>query len=132
MKIRYPVDIKKVRITVKFGQWYFLGKHKGIDYAPINKKEDIEIKAVADWIACEVIWSKFGYGNHVVLHHRDGWTTIYGHQRKITMNPGWERGKAGASIGFMGNTGLSRGKHLHFELRKNNTPVNPAPYFVGY
>jgi murein DD-endopeptidase MepM/ murein hydrolase activator NlpD len=130
MKIRWPVDRKKVHISVKFNQWYFLGRHKGLDLAPNDHKPGMPIMAVEDFIDSKVINSRYGYGKHVILTHKDGWTTIYAHMQKIHHNPGWKTGKAGALLGYMGNTGLSRGNHLHLEMRKNGRPVNPMNYFI--
>ena len=133
MLFRWPVKKDRVRITVKFNQWYFLGRHKGLDLAPIDKKApDLVIVASADWIECEIHSSRLGYGNHVILYHKDGWMTIYAHLSKIYIKPGWSKGKAGAMIGWMGNTGMSRGRHIHFEVRHKGVQVNPLLYLANF
>lgn len=69
-----------------------------------------------------------GYGNCVVLVHGDGLQSLYGHMNKITVNVGDEV-HAGLQVGTEGNTGLSDGAHLHFEVRKDGTPVDSAEYY---
>ena len=69
---------------------------------------------------------KGGYGNVVIIKHRDGYKTLYAHLSKFRR--GIRRGKwvkQGQIIGYVGNTGLSTGPHLHFGLYKNNRPINP-------
>ena len=69
---------------------------------------------------------KGGYGNVVIIAHRDGYKTLYAHLSKFRR--GIRRGKyvrQGQVIGYVGSTGLSTGPHLHFGLYKNNRPINP-------
>ncbi len=65
-----------------------------------------------------------GYGKYVVIKHRYGFQSLYGHLSTIYVNRG-ERVAQGQKIGSMGNSGRSTGSHLHFSLYKNNVPVNP-------
>lgn len=68
-------------------------------------------------------WSS-GYGRMVMIEHDQDYTTIYGHLSESYVSEG-QYVKAGQSIAAMGNTGYSTGPHLHFEVRKNGTPINP-------
>ncbi len=67
-----------------------------------------------------------GYGNLIKIRHKDGYVTLYAHQRKFRR--GIHRGKyvkKGQVIGYVGSTGLSTGPHLHFGLYKNGRAINP-------
>lgn len=65
------------------------------------------------------------YGNVVVIRHNNGLETYYAHLSKINVEVGDEV-YAGQTIGLGGNTGRSRGSHLHFEVRYLGQPINPA------
>jgi murein DD-endopeptidase MepM/ murein hydrolase activator NlpD len=71
-----------------------------------------------------------GYGNLVVIQHRLGYTTWYAHLSEITSWVG-EQVVGGTRIGYVGSTGYSTGPHLHFEVRRYDTPVDPIPMLLS-
>lgn len=71
-----------------------------------------------------------GYGNCVIVSHGFGYQTLYGHMYRIKAKNG-QVVKRGQLIGYVGNTGLSSGPHLHYEVIKNGTKINPINYFFN-
>jgi murein DD-endopeptidase MepM/ murein hydrolase activator NlpD len=65
-----------------------------------------------------------GYGNLVKINHGGGFGTGYGHLSRIFVRPG-QQVRKGQQIGAVGNTGLSTGPHLHYELYRDGVAVNP-------
>ncbi|MCB2077237.1 MAG: M23 family metallopeptidase [Novosphingobium sp.] len=94
--------------------------HDGLD---IQAPAGIAVRSVAQG---KVIFAgeKNEFGNLVVIAHNDGWHSAYGYLGKITVTKG-EDVNQGERIGLVGNTGISKGDELHFELRHNNKPVDP-------
>ena len=70
----------------------------------------------------------WGYGNHIIVNHGFGYTTLYGHLSRFAVKPGTKVSR-GQLIGYVGSTGRSTGPHLHYEVRKNNNPLNPAFFY---
>lgn len=71
-----------------------------------------------------------GLGENVILDHGYGYETVYGHMSKILVVEG-QRVKRGDVIGLVGNTGRSTSPHLHYEVIKNGTHVNPVNYYYN-
>lgn len=114
------------RITSPFGayrRWGGTHRHTGIDIAAPYGSPIV----AAD--AGEVIFSGWwdGYGKAIVIDHGRGMATVYGHLSRIFVQAGTAVVK-GQTIGLVGSTGYSTGPHLHFEVRKNGVPINPAPF----
>jgi murein DD-endopeptidase MepM/ murein hydrolase activator NlpD len=85
------------------------------------------VYAADDGIVALVGTSSKGYGNYVVIAHSGGLDTLYGHLSTALVKQG-QRVTQGQPVGLEGSTGNSTGPHLHFELRINQKPINPAPY----
>ncbi|MEH7546772.1 MULTISPECIES: peptidoglycan DD-metalloendopeptidase family protein [Bacillaceae] len=97
--------------------------HKGIDIArPSNKT----IKAADNGVVVFAGWSN-GYGNKIIIDHHNGFQTLYGHMSSLNVKAGQTVSK-GTAIGIMGATGDATGVHLHFEVYKNGSLVNPLSY----
>ena len=71
-----------------------------------------------------------GYGKHIRIDHGYGYTTIYGHLSSYNVQVG-QKVKRGEIIGFVGNTGRSRGPHLHYEVHLNKDRLNPVNFYYG-
>jgi murein DD-endopeptidase MepM/ murein hydrolase activator NlpD len=97
--------------------------HMGVDlrahYVDVKSSESGTVK-YAGWMS--------GYGKIVIIRHSKGYETRYAHLNKIKVNKG-QRVKRGQLIAESGKTGRVTGPHLHYEIRKNGTPINPMKYF---
>jgi len=114
----YPVS--NYRLSSKYGSRWGRS-HKGIDLTG-----DKGIKA-ADAGQVEFVGIKNGYGNTIIIDHKNGFKTLYGHLNSYGVSKG-DKVDKGDKIGIMGNTGRSTGVHLHFEIIKNGTNQNPLSY----
>jgi murein DD-endopeptidase MepM/ murein hydrolase activator NlpD len=97
--------------------------HSGID---ISASVGQAVIAPADGM---VVFADFlgGYGRAVILDHSHGITTRYGHLSNFAVANG-QHVHRGDTIGYVGLSGRSTGPHLHYEVRINDTPVNPHKY----
>lgn len=94
--------------------------HKGMDIA-VASGSSVRTAASGKVIFAGV---KGGYGNCVIISHGNGLDTLYGHLSQILVKNN-DIVKVNDVIAKSGNTGRSTGPHLHYEVHKNNTPVNP-------
>lgn len=99
--------------------------HTGMDFtAPTGT----DIYATGDGVVVEVKNSRSGYGKHIVIDHGYGYRTRYAHMVRFNVRKG-QKIKRGDVIGYVGNTGLSKGPHLHYEVEKNGKKINPANFY---
>lgn len=101
--------------------------HTGVD---IPDPEGTPIGAAGVGTVIYAAYNGGGYGNLVVIQHRLGYTSWYGHMSTITAYVG-EEVVGGTRIGYVGATGDATGPHLHFEVRHYDTPIDPAPLLVS-
>jgi len=113
------------RVTSNFGYRLspFPSYHYGMDLAG---KANSPIYVTADGVVRQTGWAT-GYGQAVLVDHSFGYSTLYGHLADIRVKKG-DRVKRGQVIANMGTTGRSTGVHLHYEVWKDGTPVNPKDY----
>jgi murein DD-endopeptidase MepM/ murein hydrolase activator NlpD len=71
-----------------------------------------------------------GFGNHIRIDHGYGYITIYAHLNDYNVQKG-QKVKRGDLIGYVGNTGRSRGPHLHYEVHLNGERLNPVNFYYG-
>ena len=112
-------------ITSRFG---FRGRrhHHGIDIAaPVGTP----IYAVQDG-SVQFVGRRGGYGLLVILDHGGGLTTWYGHASRIMVRVG-EQVRRGQTIAAVGTTGQVTGPNVHFEVRRNNAPLDPLKFLQG-
>lgn len=101
--------------------------HTGIDF-PVPEGTPVGAAGVGTVIFAG--WNTGGYGNLVVTQHRLGYTSWYAHLSSVAVASGQAVG-GGTRVGYVGSTGYSTGPHLHFEVRRYDTPVNPAPLLLS-
>ncbi len=95
--------------------------HQGYDLScPLATR----IHATGDGVVSFCGWHG-GYGYCIIIRHLYGFETLYGHLSRAYAFAG-KRVRRGDVIGFVGNTGLSTGYHLHYEIRKNGNPIEPT------
>ena len=125
-----PVALDKVRLSSLFGYRNdpFSGAprmHQGVDLSG-NRGEPIY--AAGNGKVVEVRNSFFGYGREVVVDHGFGYKTRYAHLHRMFVKVGDEV-QRGQQIATMGNTGKSKGVHLHYEVIYRERRVNPLNYY---
>jgi murein DD-endopeptidase MepM/ murein hydrolase activator NlpD len=114
-----------------YRQYLYYDGHNGYDY-------NLWYQPVYAAAAGKVIFARLeytyapgrGYGNMIMIEHRGGYVTLYGHLSKFLVHKG-EKVKAGQEIAISGNTGHSTGPHLHFTVFHNCTPTDPYGWQGG-
>lgn len=124
--LRSPLEFSRVSSGFQLSRFHPIlkkwGAHKGVDYAAST---GTKVKATADGVV-DFAGQQGGYGNVVILQHQGRYTTIYGHLSRFAA--GLRRGQRvtqGDIIGYVGQTGLATGPHLHYEFKINGQHHNP-------
>jgi murein DD-endopeptidase MepM/ murein hydrolase activator NlpD len=130
MPIFAPVSLSQTYLSSVFGYRIdpvYGGRqhHKGID---LSGKTGLPIHTSGDGVVLTASYNGGGYGYMVKVDHGFGYTTIYAHLSRINVVEG-QKVKRGDKVGELGNTGKSKGPHLHYEIRLKNNPQNPLVYF---
>lgn len=102
-------------------------RHWGMDFtAPTGTP----IYATGDGVVIRADQNSSGYGKHIRIDHGFGYITLYAHMSKYNVKKR-QKVKRGDLIGFVGNTGRSQAPHLHYEIIKNGTKINPINFYYG-
>ena len=112
-----------IRITNYFSARHPLGIDLGLSHAagtPVMAVMPGKVTFAGGNACCS-------YGYYVIVDHGNGLKTLYAHLRSISVSVG-QQVSQGQTLGPSGTTGYSTGVHLHFEVHKNGTRVNPIPY----
>ena len=124
--LRSPVEFSRVTSGFSGARYHPILRrwraHKGVDYAA---PRGAGVLAVADGVVATA-GRQNGYGNLIVIQHQGTYSTAYGHLKGFAK--GIRKGarvRQGETIGYVGQSGLATGPHLHYEFRVKNKPVNP-------
>ena len=120
-KLRSVSSLFGMRKHPRYGYWKM---HEGVDLAA---PKGTPVYATGNGIATMATW-KPGYGQVIELNHGFGYKTRYGHLSKMYISKG-DSVTRGQVIGEVGNTGVSSGSHLHYEVRFRDNTINPVHYF---
>ncbi|MDG1023934.1 MAG: M23 family metallopeptidase [Flavobacteriaceae bacterium] len=101
--------------------------HYGMDF---TAKKGIPIYATGNGIIKRADNRSSGYGKHIRIDHGFGYVSLYAHLSKYNVRRG-QKVKRGDLIGYVGNTGRSRGPHLHYEIFKDKKRINPLNFYYG-
>ncbi|MDR2020349.1 MAG: M23 family metallopeptidase [Treponema sp.] len=104
------------------GQYYI---HKGIDISTFRQGDPLV--ATADGQIVAVNYDGGGFGNNIIIKHKHGFYTRYGHMQSFRVKLG-QKVEQGEVIGYIGNTGLSTGPHVHYEVHIGSDVVDPYKY----
>jgi murein DD-endopeptidase MepM/ murein hydrolase activator NlpD len=123
--LKAPVSYKYISSGFTTGMRYVQAfnvstKHRAIDYAA---PYGTPIKAVGDGTIVRAGWNG-GYGNFISIRHNSTYTTNYAHLSKYAVSYG-AKVTQGQTIGYVGSTGFSTGPHVHYEMVKHGTKINP-------
>jgi len=121
---RWPV---KGRVVSTFGENGTNGSNEGID---ISVPEGTAVHAAENGVVIYAGEEISSYGKLILVRHTDGWVSAYAHNRDFEVKKG-DNVRRGQIIARSGRTGDAGRPKVHFELRKNSTPVNPKKYLAG-
>ncbi len=101
--------------------------HSGMDFtAPTGT----EVYATGNGTVADVLKSVRGYGNHIIIDHGFGYSSMYAHLDGFNVRKG-QKVRRGDVIGYVGNTGTSLAPHLHYEVKLNGSNVDPVNFYFN-
>lgn len=103
------------------GQWYI---HKGVDLSTYRSGDPVLATADGQVVTVEYVPD---FGNYVIIKHKHGFYTRYAHMQSFRVQRG-QYVQQGQVIGYIGNTGVSTGPHLHYEVHIGSDVVDPLKY----
>jgi murein DD-endopeptidase MepM/ murein hydrolase activator NlpD len=106
------------------GQWYI---HKGVDLSTYRTGDPVLVTANGQVVT--IAYDSAGYGNYVIVKHKHGIYTLYGHMNAVHVKKG-QFVSQGDSIGTIGATGIVTGPHLHYEVHIGSDVVDPMKYIT--
>ena len=132
-----PIDNKDLKRTasgwgMRIHPIYNIKKfHYGLDFtAPTGTPIYATGDGTIEYVIPSTDKASQGYGNLIIINHGYGFRTLYAHMNKFKSKAG-QQVKRGEIIGYVGNTGLSTGPHLHYEVIKDGQKVNPIYYLFN-
>ncbi len=119
-------------VVGKVTRWYGVQKDRRFGTSTFNGGIDIEAASETEVVAVHMGRADYvnwlpGYGQCIILNHGQGFYSLYAHTSKVFVSAG-DMVTAGEVIATVGETGSLLGNILHFEIRQNAEPVNPAPW----
>ena len=120
-KLKNVSSLYGMRKHPRYGYWKM---HEGVD---LSAPKGTPVYATGNAVVTRSSWQP-GYGQLIELNHGFGYKTRYGHLSKRYVSPG-DSVTRGQVIGEVGNTGVSSGSHLHYEVRFRDKTINPIHYF---
>ena len=127
-----PMRVKDIKYISSFFGYrpdpiYNIAKfHSGVDF---STNLNAEIYATGDGVV-DIDKTQWGYGKMVTIDHGYGYKSMYAHLNRFAVRKG-QKVKRGQLIGYAGSTGKSTGIHLHYELRKDDVPIDPIHFFFN-
>ena len=119
----WPVPFDVASVSSSFGAPRGNGRHLGLD---LSAPKGTPVRATADGVV--VFAGRSGdFGRLVIIDHGDGWETRYAHLKAIETREG-RRVQRATVIGTVGKSGNASGYHLHYEVLRQGTAIDPGPY----
>lgn len=123
---RVPSDYREISSVYSLNRRHpitgKIGAHNGVDYA---SERNSKIRTTGDGVV-KFIGTMKGYGKLVIVEHLNNVETRYAHMQNFGKIQVGQQIRKGDVIGFVGTTGYATGPHVHFEIRKNGIPQDPA------